>query len=162
MKEIEKHLKNLRLIEPRADFVMRSKRLILAVSPPITTAISHPFPRLKEFVGFALGVTMTAAVLVALFSNFYIYSGRSAALAKFQIMQKEAETSIKHINITLSEIQYYTETARETSLALNEAAANNMINHLNSAGIEEKIQDPINIETIKNPQIDDLLNQAIF
>ena len=150
-------LKNLRHLRPRQEFMLNSKQIILSTPQTMSPAVFYV--RLKESIGFALGVAVTAAVLIVLFSG--LYGGRSASLAKFQLTQEEAEMSIKRIDVTLDEIQYYAESAKQTSLALSEAAANNGPQTLETTTLEKEIQN-LNPEIIKNPQIDDLLNQAIF
>lgn len=160
MNNIKQQLKNLGQIEPRPEFILSSRRIILA-SPQQTSPWVGFSSRLKESLSFTFGIAVTAAVLIMLFSGFYLYNGRSASVANFQLTQKEAEVSIKNIDIALNEIRYYTETAKQTSLALTEAATNNESPDFNQIILEEVPDFNPEIKII-NPEINDLLNQVIF
>ena len=152
MDNIEQQLKNLKQIEPRPEFILSSKRIILA-SLRQTSPLADFSLQLKKSLSFTFGFAATAVVLIMLFFGSYLYNGRSASFANFRLTQEEAEISIKNIDITLSEIRYYTETTQQASLALTEAAANNESQRFNQ--ILEQAPD-------FGPEINDLLNQAIF
>jgi len=156
MEEIINKIQKLKNIKPRPAFVLESKRVILSsVQAPRKTVFSFwlPLPRLVLSCSAVM-----AALTLALFS--VNLAGQAPTVAKIYDLNRETESAVEKIDITLKEINYFNENAQVASLALDEAASNGL-RHLNAAVLEGEMESFNDLNGyLHGENIDKLLDQA--
>ncbi len=114
-------LKQLQRIEPDADFLARSKKIILTASPKpeyifqLRHAATHFFK-----VSFALG--LMAVMLLVISGRFA--PAPASLIASLNSKQLVRESTKYDFNLQLAEAQYYQEVDKQINLALNEIISN--------------------------------------
>jgi len=146
MKQIESQLKNLRKIRPDKGFALMCREDLLS------STVVKPGIDLWRNLGLSLSLALTAMLVVfAAVSSYSI-----ASLEKFE---EETTLSRDQINITLAEINYHSDLASKTSMALSEAAAEGP-SHLNQ-NLLMKEAESLKIDSAPD-NVDILLDQVIL
>ncbi len=161
-KELIKKLRTLHNIKPRPGYINQSKMAILS-SP---RSIQHKWKivgrgLLAESFNFGLSMMLTAVALVL------ILGGATTVLRPMLLsnlpgvdtksLLTEADAVYRDIDIQLTEAEYYAVTAKETSVALNEASLNGP-GHINPLLIQKEAE-TLDFQNPKNSNIDDLLDK---
>ncbi|MDD5431089.1 MAG: hypothetical protein PHP03_02605 [Candidatus Pacebacteria bacterium] len=155
MEKIIEILKQLKLIEPEQEFKTRSLNVILGAPQ-----IQGSFIMKKFFESVKFGATLSLAcffILVVIGGISVLREISPANLASLNTETINKEYNASDIRITLSEINYYSDSLDKVAMALTEAIKNKP-EHLDSVVIEQEIEGigaSIEEET-KN--LDDILN----
>jgi hypothetical protein len=152
MKPIEAQLKDLQGIQPDKGFALMCREDLLA------SAVGKPQVKLDIWrnLGLSLSLALTALLVVFIAEHAAISSYSIANADKFE---KETALSQNQINITLAELEYQSELASRTSMALAEAAAEGP-SHLNQNLLMKEVEN-LKIDS-QTDNVEDLLDQAIF
>ncbi|MCL4405928.1 MAG: hypothetical protein M1586_00685 [Patescibacteria group bacterium] len=152
MKQIEAQLKDLQRIRPDKGFALMCREDLLA------SAVVQPNVKIDIWrnLGLSLSLALTALLVVFMTENAAVSSYSIANADRFA---KETALSQDQINITLAELEYHSELASKTSMALAEAAAEGPA-HLNQNLLLKEAEN-LKIDS-GTDNVDDLLNQAIF
>lgn len=153
MKQIEAQLKDLQKIKPDRGFSLMCRESLLASSMDAKPAFKIDVWR---NLGLSFSLALTALLIVFIANNAAV---SSYSIANMESFEKETELSKNQINITIAEINYHSELASKTAMALSEAAAEGPA-HLNQDILMKEV-DELKIDS-ENNNVDDLLNQAIF
>ncbi|HOB89824.1 MAG TPA: hypothetical protein PLN18_01965 [Candidatus Colwellbacteria bacterium] len=150
MKQIESQLKNLRKIRPDKGFALMCREDLLS------STVVKPGIDLWRNLGLSLSLALTAMLVVFVAQNAAVSSYSIASLEKFE---EETTLSRDQINITLAEINYHSDLASKTSMALSEAAAEGP-SHLNQ-NLLMKEAESLKIDSAPD-NVDILLDQVIL
>lgn len=152
MEQIESQLKNFRKIQPDKGFALMCREDLLA------SASAKPAIKIDLWrnLGLSLSLALTAMLVVFMAQNAAVSSYSIANLEKFE---EETALSQDQINITLAEINYHSELASKTSMALSEAAAEGP-SHLNQNLLMKEAEN-LKIDS-GTGDVDILLDQVIF
>lgn len=153
MTPFEEQLKDLQKIKPDQGFAMMCREDILSSTANIK-------PSIKLDIWRNLGLTFSLALTTLLI----VFISNNAALSSYSIANmenfaKETELSQEQINITIAEINYHSDLASKTALALSEASAEGPA-HLNQSLLMKELQD-LKLDS-QNTDIESLLDQAIL
>ena len=153
MKPIEAQLKDLRKIKPNQGFALMCREDLLSSNINVKPVIKIDVWR---NLGLSFSLALTALLVIFIANNAAL---SSYSIANMESFEKETELSQKQINITIAEINYHSELASKTAMALSEAAAEGPA-HLNQDLLMKEVEG-LKINTERDG-IDDLLNQAIL
>jgi hypothetical protein len=156
MEQILNQIKKLQTIEPRPGFISWSKKAILS-SPQETGRqpffAAWPLPRL------ALSGSMILATISLVTLSAGLISQKPTVADLYDLNQEMASATEK-IDITIKQINYFDQNAQVASLALDEAATNDL-HHLDSGVLEKELENFDSIDGyLRGENIDNLLNQA--
>lgn len=139
--QLEYLLQSFRRIRPRAEFSRHSKLIILA--SPRSTHASLPTTQTVSWLSRALRVSAFAAAGIAvLIVSFYATQELSPLLLPGLNPQKitaEADMINSSVNIELSRIESFDQSAQESSSVLQKISQQNL-NHLNETVVSDEAQ----------------------
>lgn len=153
MTPFEKQLKELQKIKPSQGFASMCREDILSSAISVKPVIKLDVWR---NLGLSFSLALTALLIVFITNNAAL---SSYSIADMEDFEKETELSQKQINITIAEINYHSDLASKTALALTEASTEGPA-HLNQNLLMKEIEN-LKIDS-KNNNIDSLLDQAIL
>lgn len=147
--KIIKTLKAFSVIKPSADFIRRSRPLILAVQQK--PRFSY-FSRFSEALKLTPAFASAAIFLILILGSFVYFAANQTQLASLDTKELLVEASDLSLNIHLKEAQYFDESVKEVAAVLEKVSGQN-------SGSLETNQDN---QEINQKTSDELIDKAIF
>lgn len=152
--ELNTVFSSFRRIQPNPNFALATKLAILDSKKRVS-----PFAQVANYA-FALGLASLFMVVMAGASALFRTSVPLLTDAGAESLVKEAGKVSRDIDIQLQEIDYYALTAKQSTLALNEAYDSD-VNHINDSVIQREAG-RTNYSNPRNNEVDSMLNEAAY
>ncbi|MDD5547801.1 MAG: hypothetical protein PHN74_02830 [Candidatus Pacebacteria bacterium] len=155
MEKIIEILTKLKLIEPDENFKRRSIAVILNAPQSTISAVSRSF---FDSIKFGAALALASLLLVVVFGGISILKTLApSALTSLNTDVLDKELKSTDIQITLSEINYYSDSINKVAMVLDETSKNSS-DILNSSAIEKESKE-LDSFNLNNKSVDELLNE---
>jgi len=156
MEKITKQLKELRKINPHEDFTKESR--LLVISSPNKSLPWMP-DQIAEVVKYIAAVSMTSALIILIIGGFSFLQSSPIPLmvAGLDMKALEAEAESLGIDVNISKLNYYEESAGAVEVALDQTINNDPVYF--QKVILEKETDLVKLEDPTNKSLDQALSE---